>query len=120
MRMILYAKYYKADLNKVMTEKYQHLKTKEHKRLLILLKNFEDMFDGTLGTWNTTPLDLELREDSKPVCLQPYPVLRVHKAMFRKEAGRLVSLGVLEEENAYEWGAPLFDQPKAKTNFVIL
>ena len=101
-----------------MTEQCQHLNTKERKRLLNILWGYEDIFDGILGTWNTTPVYLDLRDDAKPVCSQPYPVPRVHKSIFRKEVGRLVNLGVLEEENDSEWGAPSFSQPKAKTNHV--
>ena len=96
--------YEKADLDKFMTEQCQHLKAKEHKRVLILLRKFEDMFDVTLGTWNTTPLDLELKDDAKPVLSRPYQVPMVHGWMFSKEFKRLVSLGVLEEENDSEWG----------------
>ena len=91
MRRILDDKYEKADLNNVMTEQFQHLNTKERKRLLNLLRKYEELFDGTLGKWNTTPADLDLREDVKPVCSRPYPVPRVHKAMFRKEFERLVN-----------------------------
>ena len=40
--------------------------------------------------------------------------------MFKKEAEILVKLGVLEKANDYEWGAPYFDQPKEKTNRLIL
>ena len=58
MRIILDVKYKKSDLNKVMTKKCQHLNNKERKILLILLRKFKDMFDGMLGTWNTTPVDL--------------------------------------------------------------
>ena len=36
--------------------------------------------------------------------------------MFKKEVKRLIKLGVPEEENDSEWGAPSFAQPKAKTN----
>ena len=64
---ILYAKYEKDDLNKVMTKQCQHINAKERDRLLSLLSKYEDLFDGTLGTWNTTPVDLELRDDAKPV-----------------------------------------------------
>ena len=80
------------------------------------IKKYEDLFNGTLGTWNTTPVDLELRDDAKPVCWRLYPVLRVHEAMFRKEVERIVNLGVLEEANDSEYGRPSFAQPKAKTN----
>ena len=55
MRIILDVKYKKADINEVMTKQCQnHLNATEHHRLLQLLKKFEDLFDGTLGTWNTT------------------------------------------------------------------
>ena len=67
-----------------MNEQYQHLNTKERKRLLIILIKFEGLFEGRLGTWNTTPVDLELRDDPKPVCLRLCPLPRVHKAMLRK------------------------------------
>ena len=38
--------------------------------------------------------------------------------MFRKEVKRLVKLGVLEDANDSEWGAPSFAEPKANTNWV--
>ena len=50
------AKYKKVDLNKVMTEQYQHINTEECTILLSLLSKFEDMFEGALGTWNNTPV----------------------------------------------------------------
>ena len=118
MRRIIDANYEKADLNKVMTEQCQHVNTPERYRLLNILKKSEYLFDGTLGMWNTTPIDLELKDDAKPVCSRTYPVPRVHEAMFRKAVYILVSLGVLEEENDSERGAPFFAQPKAKINRV--
>ena len=101
-----------------MNEKFQHLNTKEREILINLLRKYEDLFDGALGTYNTTPVDLELRYDVKPVCSRPYPLLRVHEDMSRKEVEGIVNLGVFEEENDSEWGAPSFAQPKAKTNRV--
>ena len=72
------------------------------------------MFIGTLGTWNNTPVDLELKDDVNPVCPRPYPVPKVHEIMFKKEVKILVNLGVIEEANDSEWGVPSFAQPKAK------
>ena len=83
MRRILDAKYKKADLNKVTTKQCQHLNTKERKILLRILRKFKDMFDVKLGKWNTSLVDLELKDDEKPVYLQPYSVPRVHEAMFK-------------------------------------
>ena len=62
---------------------------------------------------NTTLVDLELKDDKKPVRSQTYLVKRVHKAMLKKEVERLVSLGVIEHENDSKWGAHSFSQPKA-------
>ena len=84
MRGILDAKYEKADLNKVMSKQCQHLPTKELERLLKLLRKFEDLFGGMLCTWKTTPVELELKDDAKPICSRPYPVPRVHETMFKK------------------------------------
>ena len=120
MRRIIYAKYKKADQNKVMTKQCQkHLTSKERHRLLQLLKKFEDLYNGTLSTWKTTLVDLELKDNVKPVCLRTYPVPKLHEKMFKKEVKRLLSLGVLKEANESEWGAPYFEQPKVKTNRVI-
>ena len=54
------------------------------------------MFDGTLGRWNTTLVNIELRSNSKLVNAKWYPVPRINKLMFKKELMRLVKIGVLE------------------------
>ena len=88
--------------------------------MITLLKSFRYLSDVTLGVCNTTPVDLELKGDMKPVCLWPYPVPRVHKLMFKNKFEILVSLGVIEHTNDSEWRAPSFSQPKVKTNRLIL
>ena len=86
-----------------MTKQCQKNSTTTDRHVLLqLLKKFENMFDDTLGMWNTTPVDLELKENAKSVCSRPYPVPKVHKMMFKKEVKILVSLGVIEEANDYE------------------
>ena len=50
------------------------------------------------------------------MCSIPYSVPTVHEEMFKKEVERLVILGVLEKSNNSGWGAPLFAQPRPKTN----
>ena len=52
----------------------------------------------------------------KPICLQQYTVPKVHEELFKKEAKRLVLLGVLKVENDSELGSPSFAQPKPKLN----
>ena len=53
--VILYAKNEKGDLHKVMENQCQHLKMTQHKELLKLLHKFEELFDGTHGTWKKDP-----------------------------------------------------------------
>ena len=67
-----------------MAEQCQHLSAKERYRLLNMLWKFEDMFGNMLGTWNTTLVYLELKDGTKTVCSQPYPVPSVHAAMSKK------------------------------------
>ena len=54
------------------------------------------------------------------MCSRPNPVLRINKAIFRKEVNRLVLLGLIVEENESEWGAPYFAQPNTKTDCIRL
>ena len=96
MRKTLDAKYKNANLNEVMTkQRQQQLTDTERHKLLYILKKFEDLFDGMLGTWNTTPVDLELKDDVKPVCLRPYTLLKLHKTMPKKEVQETHQLGNL-------------------------
>ena len=78
------------------------------------------MSDGTFVTWNTTPVDLGLNDYVKPLWSQYYQVSRVHKAMFKKEHERIVSLWVLEHANDSKWVGPYLTQPKVKKNRVHL
>ena len=47
--------------------------------LLKLLQKYEELFDGTSGTWKTDPAYFELKQDANPICLQQYPVPKVHE-----------------------------------------
>jgi hypothetical protein len=56
-------------------EECTHLDKTEQEQLLKLLQKFEDLFEGTLGTWKTDPVDLELNNPKvKPFHAEPYPV----------------------------------------------
>ena len=59
------------------------MKITQRNELLKLLQKFEELFDGTIGTWKTDTVDLELKEYVKPICSQPYPLPKVHKKMFK-------------------------------------
>jgi hypothetical protein len=56
---IIESKYTPADLSKIV-EECTHLEKDEQRQLLKLLQKFEQLFDGTLATWKTDPVDLEL------------------------------------------------------------
>ena len=116
--VILDAKYEKSDLHKVMKTQFEHTTITQCIESLKLIQKFEELFDGTLGTWKTDPLVFELKEDANPIFLQPYPVPKVHEEMFKKDIERLVIIGVLGVENDSEWVSLSFAQPKPTSNRV--
>ncbi len=50
-----------------------------------LLNKNEDLFDGTLGDWNTLPVSFELKEGVKPYHNRAYPLPTSHKETLKKE-----------------------------------
>ena len=69
------------------------------------------MFDGTLGDWDTDPVDLDLKPGSKPFNSKYYPFPRINKENFRKELRQLVGIGVLTPEQQSQYGTPIFIIP---------
>ena len=92
----------------------QHLTVTQCNELLKLLQKFKELFDLTLGTWKSYPLEFELKQDAKPIFSLPYAVLKAHTETFKKEVDCLVLLVVIEVENNSEWVAPYLAQPKPK------
>eukprot|EP00804_Cyclotella_cryptica_P017652 CCRYP_006766-RA/>CCRYP_006766-RA protein AED:0.67 eAED:0.49 QI:0/0/0/1/0/0/2/0/211 len=109
---ILDAKYEKADLQSVVDTNCPHLSLQDQNKLLELLRKYEDLFDGTLGDWNTEPVSFELKEGAKPYHGRAYPVPHSLKETLMKELKRLCDLGVLEWQPASEWASPSFIVPK--------
>ena len=109
---ILDAKYEKADLQSIVTNNCSHLNANEQNLLLELLKEFESLFDGTLGDWKTEPVPFQLKEGVRPYHGRAFPIPRVHRETIKKEVKRLCELGVLEWQPSSEWAAPSFIQPK--------
>jgi hypothetical protein len=56
MTRILDAKYKKADLQSIVRDNCKHLSANQQKKLLQLLKEYEPLFDGTLGDWKNKPV----------------------------------------------------------------
>ena len=53
---MLDAKYEKAILPEIIKNNCSHLNSEEQAKLLEVLNEFEDLFDGTLGDWDTEPV----------------------------------------------------------------
>ena len=76
--------------------------------LLTLLLEYEDLFDGMLGDFKTSPVSLDIKPGKKPAYARPYAVPKVHKDIFKKELNRLVELGVLAPDNKLPWASLAF------------
>ena len=110
---ILDAKYEKADLPSIVEKDCAHLTSAQQQKLLQLLQEFEELFDGTLGDWKTSPVHLELKEGIKPYHGKAYPVPHIHKDVLKKEVDRLEKIGVLKWEKDSQWASPTFIIPKS-------
>ncbi len=58
------------------------------------------------------PVSFQLKEGVSPYHGQAFSVPKIYKETLIKEVGRLVKLGVLEQQPASEWANPLFIIPK--------
>ena len=108
---ILDIKYTPADLNQVVQD-CTHLTDAEKSELGKVLAKYQDLFDGTLGTWKTDPIELELRPEAKPYHAKPYPVPHSQEKKLKAEIERMCAYGVLRKVNRSEWGFPAFTIPK--------
>ena len=66
-------------MNKVMKYQFQHLMEDQQKYLIGLLQRIEDVF-----LWNSRYVVngskiFKLKENTKPVCLRPYLVPKIHE-----------------------------------------
>ena len=105
---IVESKYKKADLNSI-AEECKLLNNQEKNTLHKLLQKFEHLFDGTLGSWNTDPVELELKDpDGTPHHCKPYPVPHSQEQKLREEVDRLCEYKVLRKVNRSEWASPMF------------
>ncbi len=105
-------KYEKADLHAVVNTNYLHLSLPDQNKLLDLFTKYEDLFEGTLGDWNTQPVSFDLQDGAKLHHGRAYLVPHAHKETLRKELTRLCELGVLEWQPESELAFPPFIVPK--------
>ena len=107
LKKILDAKYEAADLEAVYSSQ-EELSPEEQQKLLRLLKKYEGLFDGTLGTWTGTKVNIELNEGAIPYHARSFPMPRCHMETLKVEVDRLCKLGGLKRVNRSQWAAPTF------------
>ena len=83
MRIILDANYKRDNLSKIVANS-KHLNDNEQGMLRDVLNIYEFLLDGTLGTWKTKPVDIEIQPEAKPYNAKPYPVTQEHGAVSYK------------------------------------
>ena len=71
---ILGANYKKADLPAIVKENCSHLNKSQKHKLLRLLLDYEELFDGTLGDFQTDPVKFNLQLGAKAYHGRPYPI----------------------------------------------
>ena len=108
---ILDAKYEAADLQDV-CDTAEHLNKEQQQMLFSLLSKYEELFDGSLGTWTGSEVTLNMKPDITPYHARAFPIPRVHLETLKMEVNRLCEIGVLKRVNRSEWAAPTFIIPK--------
>ena len=71
------------------------LSSYERKLLLGLPNEFKDLFYGTLGKWNTLPVELDINTKSNRFNVSYYLMPRMNNETFSKELMRLVEIDVI-------------------------
>ena len=79
---LIYNRYEKSNLKEIPQSAHQ-LHGKEQVMILCLLKDFKDLFDGTLVKWNTYQLEIDLNSDAKHSSSRYYPVPHINKEMLQ-------------------------------------
>jgi hypothetical protein len=108
---ILDAKYGQESTDDV-AEQLTHLTASQQHDMKVLFRDFNTLFDGTLGIYPHQKFHINLIPGAKPKHSRPYAIPRIHLAAFKKELDRLVEIGVLSPTGASEWGSPTFITPK--------
>ena len=82
-------KYAKTYLKQVIVNA-THTNDDERTQPLGLLNEFDDLFGGTLGEWDTKPVDIDLNIYSKHFNCKNYLVHRINNETFHKDLQCLV------------------------------
>ena len=85
----------------------------EQSTIFKLLTKYEELFDCTLGYFDTDLVKFNLHLGAKAYRGKSYPVPQSQKAVFKKEVEQLVMIGVLKRQPESGWSSPVFIIPKA-------
>ena len=94
-----------------------HLLDTKDSRLNDLIRQFPDLYDGSLGCFKGEPVDFKLKTDAKPVFCKPRPIPFALREKVNSQIGDLVNKDILEKVDFNEWGTPLV--PVLKENGAI-
>jgi hypothetical protein len=101
----------KADLTSIVHD-VKALNQVDQEKLLRVLENYKDLFDGTLSTFKTKPLKLDVKPGELPYHVYPFQIPKVHKETLKKELNWLCKIGVLRKCLDSQWASPNFIIPK--------
>ena len=109
---ILNAKYGAANLDELVSQS-KNPNASQQKDLRTLLGKYEDLFDGTLGYFDTEHVKLETKEETSPVHSKPFPIPHMRNKTLYKELCQMEALGILEKDDISKWASPTFIIPKS-------
>ena len=108
---LLESKYDKVDLQEV-AKNQEHLELQQQAKLLKVLTDNKEVFQGTIGAWCGPKIDIELQQGVRPYHTKPYCVPHSILPVFKSEVARLVEIGILLPNPDSKWAAPSFAIPK--------
>lgn len=83
-----------------------------HSKLLSLLLSYDELFDGTLGYFQSKPVNLDLKEGTQSYHGRAFPIAFKDNEVFQKEVNRLLKTEALKCQDDSERDCPAFAVPK--------
>jgi len=91
----------------------KHLNDKEKEKLEVVLREFNELFEGRVGTYTDLEIEFELKPNAKPYYGRPYNVPVSQLPLCKAAIKEMINNGVLREVHEdTEWAAPTFFVPK--------
>ena len=110
-RKILESKREKADLPALVTG-LSYLDEHQRQELLSVILKYKPLFTGKVGKWKDKPIDIVLKENTKPYHAKSYRVPQAYLQVFRDKIDRLVHIGTLSPVTQSDRASPTFCIPK--------